>query len=695
MGASYLHRELLYKKIIFYVAFIIAVLVFSTSSLTHESQSYIVIAESNYNDFYNKDQPRILPFNSKLGISPQAVQSNTSCEKLPIRSVTANGNDGNVPLNIIDRNLNTRWSNDDQGSWIQLDLGSKKDICGIDIAWYRGNVRQNNLVISVSNDGNMFTDLFQGTSTGTTTSPEKYNAIPLGSSGRYLRVTVNGNTENDWASMTEIAVFGTTGSGSLFHQLQTALGTSTWSQWTSLGGGLRDGSNPAVIANSNGRLEVFVVGNDNSLWHKWQTTAGSSTWTGWVSLGGSSIANNPTITRNTDGRLEVFVVGGDTGLWHKWQTAAGSSTWTNWIPLSGTGVQGDAAITRNTDGRLEVFVVGNDDSLWHKWQSTQGSSTWSQWQSLGGDVASGSSPATGINNDGTLEVLVVSTDNQLYHKSQTSAGSNSWSGYETLGGAVKSESNPAAVRNSDGRLEVFVVGTDDGLYHKWQTSAGTGEGDVYDDFEGSGTYSLTDGQISPNGKWKSLYTGFGITKVTQDQLGNKYMNLEPMTSTSPGETHGSAVATTTSYKNFDLTLDVKTIRQLRQNSPPNSWETAWLIWNAIDQFHAYGFTLKTQGFQLEKKDNINKDDSAEIYLVTQNSPSVKLNTWQKWQIMVTGTETGTPRIQVWIDGAKIVDYIDNQPGIPRNSEIMRQGGPIVLYTEDAAVGFDNVKIKPL
>jgi hypothetical protein len=219
--------------------------------------------------------------------------------------------------------------------------------------------------------------------------------------------------------------------------------------------------------------------------------------------------------------------------------------------------------------------------------------------------------------------------------------------------------------------------------------------DLYDDFESTATYSLKDGQISPNGKWKSLYTGFGTTKVTQDQLGNKYMYLQPMTSTSPGETHGSAVATTTSYKNFDLTVDVKTIRQLRQNSPPNNWETAWLNWNAIDQFHSYGFTLKIIGFQLEKKDNNNHDDSAEIYLVTQNSPSVKLNTWQKWRIAVTGTETGTPRIQVWIDGTKIVDYLDNKPGIPRNSEIMKQGGPIVLYTEDAAVGFDNVKIKRL
>jgi hypothetical protein len=72
-----------------------------------------------------------------------------------------------------------------------------------------------------------------------------------------------------------------------------------------------------------------------------------------------------------------------------------------------------------------------------------------------------------------------------------------------------------------------------------------------------------------------------------------------------------------------------------------------------------------------------------------------LDTWQKWRIKVTGTESGTPHIEIWVDGAKIIDYIDNKPSIPRNSEKMKQGGTITLYTEDAAVAFDNVNITPL
>jgi hypothetical protein len=126
-----------------------------------------------------------------------------SCEKLPVRSVSAIGSDGNAPSNVIDNNLNTRWSNKGIGSWIQLDLGSEKSICSVDIAWYRGNIgRQNNFVISV--------DRFSGKSSGTTAALEKYDMPEAVTDGRYVRITVNGNNENDWASITEIAVFGST-----------------------------------------------------------------------------------------------------------------------------------------------------------------------------------------------------------------------------------------------------------------------------------------------------------------------------------------------------------------------------------------------------------------------------------------------------------------------------------------------------
>src|SRR5215831_6732970 len=131
----------------------------------------------------------------------------SNCQTLKIAGNTASGNDGHVPANVLDNNLNTRWSNLGIGSFIQADLGGQKTICSVDIAWYRGNLRVNNFVISVSNDGNAFTPVLTSKSSGTTLSSERY-VLPANVTTHFVRVTVNGNTENEWASITELGVEG-------------------------------------------------------------------------------------------------------------------------------------------------------------------------------------------------------------------------------------------------------------------------------------------------------------------------------------------------------------------------------------------------------------------------------------------------------------------------------------------------------
>ncbi|HJY09637.1 MAG TPA: discoidin domain-containing protein, partial [Nitrososphaeraceae archaeon] len=135
-----------------------------------------------------------------------SAEAQTCSNNLPIISVSAIGNDGNVPGNVLDNNLNTRWSNLGVGSWILADLGSTNTICSVDIAWYLGNQRTSNFVIATSTDGTTFTNVFSGTSSGTTLNSEMYS---FGStSARYVRVTVNGNSQNNWASITELNIFG-------------------------------------------------------------------------------------------------------------------------------------------------------------------------------------------------------------------------------------------------------------------------------------------------------------------------------------------------------------------------------------------------------------------------------------------------------------------------------------------------------
>ena len=115
---------------------------------------------------------------------------------------TANGNDGNLPQYTRDNNYNTRWSNLGLPSWIQYDLGSSKTVCNVDIAWYRGTSRVNSFTVSVSSDKVNFQPILSATSSAQTMSLERYD-VP-DTVARYVRITVTANTENNYASITEV-----------------------------------------------------------------------------------------------------------------------------------------------------------------------------------------------------------------------------------------------------------------------------------------------------------------------------------------------------------------------------------------------------------------------------------------------------------------------------------------------------------
>lgn len=127
---------------------------------------------------------------------------------LTIAGTSASGYESNhPPAHAVDSDPNTRWSENDDGSWISVDLGDQMDICGVDIAWYKGNIRSSDFIIAVSDDGTNFTDVYSDESSGSTNSAERYtfsDTVPA----TYVRITVNGNTQNDYASITEIAIKG-------------------------------------------------------------------------------------------------------------------------------------------------------------------------------------------------------------------------------------------------------------------------------------------------------------------------------------------------------------------------------------------------------------------------------------------------------------------------------------------------------
>jgi hypothetical protein len=110
----------------------------------------------------------------------------------------------NPPGQAIDSNLSTRWSAEGEGAWIQADLGAVNDLCAVQIAWFRGEERRARFRIQVSANGTRFREVLEARASGLTSAPENYD-IPE-STARFVRIVVDGNSDNDWASITEISI---------------------------------------------------------------------------------------------------------------------------------------------------------------------------------------------------------------------------------------------------------------------------------------------------------------------------------------------------------------------------------------------------------------------------------------------------------------------------------------------------------
>ena len=158
---------------------------------------------------------------SQSGIATASTTTTTTitaaenaCNKnLMISDIISFGDDGegddSIETNILDNNLESRWSVETVGSWIQADLGVNNVICSVDIAWYKGDARSHNFVISVSADGNRYTNVYEGTSSGKSLSSERYTFKEI--IARYVKITLNGNNEKgneNWGAITEIDVNG-------------------------------------------------------------------------------------------------------------------------------------------------------------------------------------------------------------------------------------------------------------------------------------------------------------------------------------------------------------------------------------------------------------------------------------------------------------------------------------------------------
>lgn len=124
--------------------------------------------------------------------------------EIPIVSVEATDNDGNIPENAIDGNLASRWSAAGEPSII-FDLGSKQKLNAIGIAFYSGSKRKAYFEIYTSNDGVEWTYLKECESSGESEEFE-YQTLD-GVECRYVKYSGYGTNQDSWNSIRDVKIY--------------------------------------------------------------------------------------------------------------------------------------------------------------------------------------------------------------------------------------------------------------------------------------------------------------------------------------------------------------------------------------------------------------------------------------------------------------------------------------------------------
>ena len=113
----------------------------------------------------------------------------------------------NSAENSIDGNLDTRWSAKGNSN-IVYDLGEIQKISHLGIAVYQDKLdgRKQLFEIHVSKDGENYTRVYAGESSGATIEKEIFPITP--SECRYVKIECNGTNIGEWNSITEVSVYG-------------------------------------------------------------------------------------------------------------------------------------------------------------------------------------------------------------------------------------------------------------------------------------------------------------------------------------------------------------------------------------------------------------------------------------------------------------------------------------------------------
>ena len=218
----------------------------------------------------------------------------------------------------------------------------------------------------------------------------------------------------------------------------------------------------------------------------------------------------------------------------------------------------------------------------------------------------------------------------------------------------------------------------------------------YDNFNGP-LYTLTsDGVLTPNGLWRTGYVSQGYVKTVQDSTNaaNQYLVTSPKLDV----LRASRIDTTNTWPEIHGRVRARLDAQLQ---PPLGWYTLWPLIAFVDDTTHYYFNLKTNGWELGKKDNDHPiAEELQEFLATGSSPNLVMGQWNtiEWWVMKDTGSTNL-RIRVDVNSVTVVDMVDNQPwqrngttGTGTSSFFLNAPKGVSLYNEGSQVSWDDVFI---
>lgn len=97
----------------------------------------------------------------------------------PVSKVTASADDGNMPINTLDRDPDSRWSADGKGQYLQLELEKLTQVDRVSIQFYNGHTRSNVFDLEISTDGINYQRVLSHVSSQKQAAYETFDITPV------------------------------------------------------------------------------------------------------------------------------------------------------------------------------------------------------------------------------------------------------------------------------------------------------------------------------------------------------------------------------------------------------------------------------------------------------------------------------------------------------------------------------------